>query len=328
MDLYIGTLTREGGEGILHARLEENHLERLSVIGSITDPNYLILRPDGARLYAVSSDEAGEMHGCVNEYDLTAAPPRLLSRQATRGNGPCHLAFSPDGRFLYCANYGTGSIAVFPLTGGLGPAVQLVQHAGSGSHPTRQAGPHVHQVYFLPGESTLCAADLGTDALYFYAASPEGGCLTLKNRLALSGGPRHILCARSGWVYLVHELSNAVTALRREGDALLPAQTLSTLPSAYQGTNTTAAIRLSHEEDRLYVSNRGHGSIAVFSVRKEGLLHPLGHLPAGAFPRDFLPLPDGRFLVADQRSGVLLLDSRGQTLDFLPQPGAVCIAPR
>ncbi len=324
MEFYVGTLTREGGEGILRCRLKGDSLERTGLIGAVTDPNYLILSPDGTRLYAVSSDaDENGMKGCVNEYDLTGQKPRLLSRQSTFGNGPCFLCLSPDEKTLYCANYGTGSVAVFPREDTLRPAVQVVKHEGSGPHPTRQAGPHVHQVTFLPGTRILCAADLGTDELWLYDASPEDGRLSLRDKVKLHGGPRHIAYGTNGMAYLAHELSSEVTVLHfRNG--LRPVQTLSALPEGFEGKNTAAAIRVSG--GRVWVSNRGHGSVAVFRIKEDGLLERERFLPAGEYPRDFILLPGDRLLTADQHGGVLLENDAGRTLDFIPQMGAVCVA--
>ena len=56
MEFYVGTLTREGGEGVLDCVLENDHIRPKATITSITDPNYVILSPRSDRLYAVSSD--------------------------------------------------------------------------------------------------------------------------------------------------------------------------------------------------------------------------------------------------------------------------------
>ena len=327
MEFYAGTLTREGGEGILRICVSGGLIERTHLIGGLTDPNYLILSPDGKRLYAVSSDaESADCRGCVNEFDLTRPDTPLISRQPTHGTAPCHLTLSPDGRYLYCANYGTGSLVVFPAADGLRPSVLLLRHTGTGPDPVRQAGPHVHQVYFL-SERLLCAADLGSDALWLYPVSPQDGLPGAPERILLSGGPRHIVRGRGGAVYLAHELSSEVTVLKRDGDTLFPVQTLSTLPDGCAERNLAAAIRLSADGRTLYVSNRGHGSIAAFSVGATGLLTQKGHIPAGEYPRDFLPLPQGGFLVADQHSGILLIDKEGRVQSRLEQKGAVCVCP-
>ena len=88
----------------------------------------------------------------------------------------------------------------------------------------------------------------------------------------------------------------------------------------------SAAIRMSEDHRQLYLSNRGHGSIAVYSILQDGSLTPSGwFMEAGSFPCDFILLKDGRILVADQRAGVRLLDGQGRMIDFLPHVGAVCI---
>ena len=166
MDFLIGTLTRMGGAGIGRVRLENDRLRLLWTNGSLTDPNWQSLGPNG-RIFSVSSDMPEPMRGCVNELKISETGMDVISRQATEGNGPCALSFSADGRFLLCANYGTGSLTVFPLTQkGIGPCRQRIQHEGQGPHPTRQAGPHIHQVTRIPTlPGSFCVVDLGIDAL-------------------------------------------------------------------------------------------------------------------------------------------------------------------
>ena len=122
-------------------------------------------------------------------------------------------------------------------------------------------------------------------------------------------------------MYLAHELSSEVSVIRWDTGEVL--QTLSTLPEGCVMENYPGAIRLAG--GRLYVSNRLHGSLAVFDITAEGL-RAAGHLPAGIYPRDFVFLEDGRYLAADQRRGVWLMDREGKTLDVLEEKGAVCVA--
>lgn len=329
MDFWVGTLTREGGEGILRCRLENGRLRRVETIREIKDPNYVILSADQKVLYAVNSDPKQDGYtGFVNAYDITGDAARLLSHGATGGSGPCFLTLSSDGRHLYAANYATGSLAAFAANDGLAERIQLIQRSGSGPHPTRQNGPHLHQVTFIPGSPYLCAVDLGADELITYRRDPASGLLTEHACAHLHGGPRHIVYGRGGLAYLAHELSNEVTVLRLADGRFTPLQTLSTLPEGTERENTAAAIRLSGDGKRLYVSNRGFGTVASFLVGADGLLTAEAQLFAGVFPRDFVLLDDGAYLVADQRAGVYYLGPRGERLDFLPQMGAVCLCPQ
>ena len=319
MEFFAGTLTREGGKGLLRCSLERDTVREHEAL-FLTDPTYLV-QVDG-RIFSTSSDAEGELRGCVNEVSADGSM-KVIARCAVGGNAPCFLCPSPDHRFLYCANYGTGSISVFPIAGKLGERIQLVEHSGRGPHPTRQEGPHVHQVLFIPGTQYLCACDLGTDCIEVYQADMQSGLLSHHSTLHLHGGPRHLVFADDTLGYLCHELSNEVTVLRVQDGVFSACQTLSTLPQ--KTANTASAIRLSQDRKHLYASNRGHGSIAVYDVRPGGLLKAAGHWSAGAFPRDFVLLEDGRVLVADQKVGIHLLDQDGTELDFHAHVGTVCI---
>jgi 6-phosphogluconolactonase len=76
-------------------------------------------------------------------------------------------------------------------------------------------------------------------------------------------------------------------------------QTLSTLPNEVKG-NSTAECQVHPDGKYVYVSNRGHDSIAVFSVDEAtGKLTPVGYTPtAGKTPRNFGVDPTGKFLIA------------------------------
>ncbi len=94
----------------------------------------------------------------------------LLNCQLNKGSGPCHLAKVGD--YLLSANYGSGDIAVHPIStdGSLGQQTDLVRH--------EDAAPHAHQVVQV-GDYVL-GVDLGTDSIYTY--TPADGKLTLQHQ--------------------------------------------------------------------------------------------------------------------------------------------------
>jgi 6-phosphogluconolactonase len=153
-----------------------------------------------------------------------------------------------------------------------------------------------------------------------------------------ASGPRHFVFHPNGrYLYLANELDSTVTACEWDGGAglLRPFQKLPTLPGGYEGVNAVADIHLLPSGRFLYVSNRGHDSLAIFKVDPHsGLLDPLGHTPSGGLiPRSFAVDPLGQFiLVANQRSGsvvTLRIDPQSGLLNptefiiSLPQP--VCV---
>ncbi|HML48692.1 MAG TPA: beta-propeller fold lactonase family protein, partial [Clostridia bacterium] len=260
---------------------------------------------------------------------------RLLSRENTLGQGPCHLCLDPDEAYLIVANYFSGGISVFPVTeNGLGPIVQHAQHEGKSVHPTRQAGPHAHHVSFIPGTRLLCCVDLGLDAVLVYRQDPATGRLALNDRLDVAPGlgPRHLAYGKAPYAYLAHEIGSQVSVLLRRADCWETLQTLPTLPPDFEGESTVAAVRLSEDGRLLLVSNRGHDSIAFYDIGSDGLLTLRGiHATGGGIPRDFALLPGGRMLIGHQAGQVHLAawdaDSGIQTLDILDVAGAVCVCP-
>ena len=102
---------------------------------------------------------------------------------------------------------------------------------------------------------------------------------------------------------------------------------LSTLPFGWHGESSAAAVRV--KDGRVYVSNRGHDSIACFLLVPDGIVPDWIRPTGGVFPRDFVILPDGRFLIAHQKSGdVTLWTEQGGVQARLAVPGAVCVCPK
>ncbi|MDD3335481.1 MAG: lactonase family protein [Eubacteriales bacterium] len=327
MKFYLGSYTRFGGPGVALCELCGDEM-RLLATDPLPDATYVVLNKAQDRLFAVSSCTIkGEPGGSVASYDVSGGQLIRISHQNTSGADPCFPCLSPDERFLYTANYGVGSISVFPVENGvIGAEIQWIAHQGSGPNPERQLAPHAHQVTFIPGENRLCAVDLGTDEVVVYAQDAETGLLKPHDRLNVPGGlgPRHLCYGANHMAYLVHEIESQVSALRRENDQWLLKQTLPTLP-APDSSSTAAAIRL--HGNRLYVSNRGYHSIAVYTLGTDGLLTLEAIEPTyDDFPRDFDFVDDHRLIIAHQKGTVGLYQRLGEKpLSTLDVHGAVCV---
>ena len=151
-------------------------------------------------------------------------------------------------------------------------------------------------------------------------------------------GPRHLAFhPKLPLVFVANELDSTVTTLRFDGDrgALTALATVSTLPAGWTGTNYPADIHVATSGRRLYVSNRGHNSIAVFSVAPaSGTLALQQTIPTeGDWPRNFSLDPTGRWLlVANQKSGSVVVFARDRdsgrltlTQRRLALPSPVCL---
>ena len=142
---------------------------------------------------------------------------------------------------------------------------------------------------------------------------------------------------RSKFAYVVNELQSSITAFTYDASrgALHALKTVSTLPEGFSGSNNTAEIQVHPSGKFLFASNRGHDSIAVFSIDSHtGALTLADHFPTqGKTPRNFEIDPTGKLLlVANQDANNIVvfridpdsgrLTPTGQTLKV---PSPVCL---
>lgn len=314
--LFIGTYTEPmphvGGEaeGIYTATMDETS-GRIAITGVITgprNPSYVAVSPGGRRIYCVQETFAGDdprLFALALDGSDTSA--RALGSVASRGGEPCHVTLDPKGRFVFVANYGSGSVAAFPLNsdGGIVDVPTIVQHRGSGPNP-RQDGPRTHAALPDAAGEHVVVCDLGTDTVATYPVSDEGidGAHPASTfRPQPGSGPRQLAFSPDGkHLFVVNEFSARVDSLAYAAGRLAPVDSAAMLPDDWRGDNLAAAVVI-HPNGRFgYASNRGHDSIAIFSIDTEGRLRVLGWQREGVeFPRDIAIDPDGRFLlVANQ----------------------------
>lgn len=347
MHLYIGTYTSNGGEGICQFSLDHatGALETVHTLTGVVNPSWLAPAPGGRFLYAVNEVESyyGRHEGALSAFAIDRADGRLrfLNQQPSLGASPCHLAFDRAGRFLLVANYGGANLAVLPILpdGALAPAVAERRHSGSGPNAARQEAPHPHCVVPDPFNRHVLAVDLGIDQIAAYALDPETGALRPARAPYTASrpgsGPRHLAFHPEGpWAYVVHELHSRVGhyAYDRDSGSLEERGWHAALPEGHAGENYPSGIALHPSGRFLYVSNRGHDSIACFGLSGgDGTPALIGCEPTrGKFPRHFAVDPGGRFLVAaNQRSDSLTVFAIDQGTGALEWTGhsAAVVAP-
>ncbi|RIK81895.1 MAG: 6-phosphogluconolactonase [Planctomycetota bacterium] len=326
--VYIGTYTRDDSQGIYVCSFDTNTGElgppRVAASAAdtkIKNPSFLAIPPGGQRLYAVSEvdDHPAPGGGAVAAFSIGAdAALTLLNHQPSAGAGPCHLSLDRDGRTALVANYGSGSVASLPIgsDGKLAAPVSTMQHEGSSVNRQRQEAPHAHSINLDPKNRFALAADLGTDEVVSYRFNAQSGALEQNDagtfKTPAGAGPRHLAFHPNGrWVYVNGELISTIMALdyNDQNGSLVLRQQVSTLPEDVDASqNTTAEVQVHPNGKTLYVSNRGHDSIAMFAIdAEEGSLRPLGYHPTGGHtPRNFGIDPTGAWLVAaNQDSGTV-----------------------
>lgn len=336
VDLFAGTYQAEGGAGVVpfHYAPATDDWSLGTPVGSIVNASFGVHSQRFDRHYLLGEQASGTVAALAPGWR-----PRGVA--STGGADPCHAALDARQSCLAVANYSSGSAALLrldPATGApIAPPLVRV-HAGHGPVADRQAGPHAHWVGFSPDDRWLHAVDLGADAIFAHRFDAARGTIdagVIAYRAPAGSGPRHLARhPRLRSAYLVSELANTVTVLTATPDGRFAARaTLSTLPAGFTGHSQAAHIAINARGDRLYVSNRGHDSLAVFAIDRKGDLSLLQHLSSGGrWPRFFLLLDrQRRLVVANERSGTLAIfriaaDGRiAPTGQSLAVPGGVFI---
>jgi 6-phosphogluconolactonase len=217
-------------------------------------------------------------------------------------------------KYVLNANYGGGYVEVHALAadGSLGERTAFVQLSGSSVHPQRQTKAYAHWFGVDPSNRFALVADLGTDRIMIYRFDGATGKLEPNDppfaKVRPGSGPRHLAWHPNGrWMYAVQELSNEVIAFSWDANngALTELQTVATLPSGFAGVNTAAEIGVHSNGRFLYISNRGHDSIAIYGIDpKSGQLQLIEHASSqGKTPRYFAFDPSHRWLLVNNQEG-------------------------
>lgn len=296
------------------------------------NPSYLALAPGGGFLYVANeTDDAAGGLSAVSIADDGALT--FINHQTGSDGGFTFVAVDPSGRYAFGASYNGGSVSVFPIQddGSLGP--ELDQRDFGGGAQSHCIGFDASgRFVFVPnkGNNEVAQLVLGedgtlTDNTPSSVTAPQGA------------GPRHFALHPSGsFAFVINELGSSLTPFRVDPSGTLTAgTTVSSLPANFNGQNSGAHVEVSPDGNYVYGSNRGHDSIAVFSVAPDtGELTLVEHEPTrGRSPRDFELDPQGDVLiVANQDSGTLTvfgvgtdgaLTPLGEAVDGPPSPAAV-----
>lgn len=359
--VWFGTFTRgtAGSEGIYLSRFDDasGTLTPPVLAAQAKNPGFLAMHPSLPLLYAVSevADHEGKPTGGILSFTIDDRTGMLTKKneQPSGGTGPCHVSVDRTGKAVLAANYAGGSVVCLGLDadGGLRPVATgspggFIQHEGKSVNEKRQEKAHAHSIYPSADGRFAISCDLGSDKVLVHALDIGKATLAPHSFAAVKpgAGPRHFAFHPNGrFGYACNELDLTVTGFAFDAAAgtLTEFQTLSTLPADvtdHAGLSTAEIV--AHPNGKsLYVSNRGHHSIAMFSVDEPtGKLTFLGTEPIrGKTPRNFALDPTGKFLLAagmdsntvtvfaiDQATGRLMFT--GQSID-VPMPACIRFRP-
>jgi 6-phosphogluconolactonase (cycloisomerase 2 family) len=331
MFAYVGGYTTKdrGGRGdgihVYHVDATTGAWTHAQHVAGEQNPSLFTLRPDNRVLYSV---HGALTHVSAFRIDPTTGHLNLLDRQPSGGTNPVDAALDATNRFLVVPNYSSGNVAVLPLSedGALQPVSQVFELPGQpGPDPVQQNASHPHAVIFDPTQRFVVVPDKGFDRTFIFRFS--SGRLALNQAMPSRPGaaPRHcIFHPTLPVLYVNNELDSTVTAYRWNDGTIDPIEVVATLPTGHSGKNTTAEIAVAPDGRFLYVSNRGHDSIATFAVATDtGKLNLLNCEPTGGKrPRFFALDPAGAYLyAANQESDNIVAFSIDKSTGKLTRTG-------
>jgi 6-phosphogluconolactonase len=343
--LFIGTYTSGKSVGIYvyQFNIASGTGKEISSM-KCSNPSYLCLSPDGKHLYAT---EESNGNGSVGAYAFDPPTGRLawLNAQPSHGAGTCYVTEDKTSKWVFLANYSSGSIACLPVNtdGSLAPATQVIQQTGSSKNKDRQEASHAHSVIFSPDERYLLEANLGTDQEHVYKFNPaQNAPLSEEADSAVSlepgTGPRHIVFhPNKPFVYIIGELTGTVDAFHYDSSngRLTHLQRIRTTPEKFMGDPGSADIHIRGDGKFLYASNRGNSNtIAVFSILDDGKLIAKQYISVnGKHPRNFVIDPSNRFLLVANKDSdnivIFSIDPSAGTLratgNEISIPNPVCL---
>ena len=286
--------------------------------GKLT-PQVEVSVPGGPFTLAISPDRKFLYAGCRDT-------PQIFSFQINQANGgltqngtvstdgwSASLSTDRRGRYLLSAYYQAGRVAVHPIRddGAVGapPIEWLATDTGAHSIQTDPSNkfafvPHIARLFDNVLEPVK--EEYGPNVIFQFRFDENTGRLTPNSPLKVE--PEENLGPRYYWfhptqdiVYFSNEQGCSVTGYRLDTSTgtLSAFQTITTLPDGYTGRNTCSQIQMSSSGKFLYVPNRGHNSIAGFSVDPStGRLTAIGQVSTEAVPSAFSLDPEGKFVFA------------------------------
>jgi 6-phosphogluconolactonase len=311
----MGSYTNTTSKGIYVSEFDSNTgaLSTPRLVAESVSPAQLWVAPNGRYLYAAnwqgSTDPIPANTISAYAIDRRTGALTFINKVSSGGLGPNQVVVDPSGQVAVAVNYRSGSVAAFGIekNGRISGPFYIDQHEGTPQPPSKQPGPRAHGVVFSSDSRFAYVADIGLDRIYSYRLD------TAKRMMApleppyatqpAGSGPRRLQLHPNGrMLYLARETDSHVAVFTVDNGRLTEIQALSTLPPDYSGSNTTAEILIDASGRFLYVSNRGHGSIAVFAIDRDGKLSPVEYAPSGGrIPRNFSIDPAGQYVFASNQ---------------------------
>ena len=306
--------TTSAARGIYAFRFDSKSgtLSPLGIAAEAVNPAHLWASPNGKYLYAVSWQSPDKMDTvAAYRIDHKTGMLTLINRVSAKGDLANQVVLDPSGKLAGTVTYASGTFTLYRVEadGRLSEPFYTDQHSGTPLSP-RQPGPKAHGIAFSKDSKFAYVAELGLDRVYSYRVDAAHHNVTPLDPpfVSLPGGsgPRRLQLHPNGrFLYVNHETDSKVTVFELHDGNLKAMQTISTRPDGYTASNSTAEIQIDKEGKWLYVSNRGHDSLALYSVDPgKGALTLVEYIPSlGRTPRNITIDPSNEYLLCANQNG-------------------------
>ena len=298
-NLYIDSCAKDGG--IYHYVLDENEIQFINKT-DCPEPMYSILRGD--KFYTLLKEPYSDNnHSALIVHQMNGNKiGGNISFTSTLGVEACHLE-EVNGE-IFAANYTSGSMFKTP---DILKIHKDREYKSEKVDLNRQEMPHTHCVILTPDKKYIAATDLGLDKIFIYDFDFN---LVSETKVQDGLGPRHIIFDGE-ILYCLCELGNKLLSFKYESGFLTYISEIDTLPEDFKGFSTAAAVKIL--DDKIYTSNRGSNTIAVFK-KDNGHFENIGFIDVcGNWPRDF-DIIDNILICCNEISGSVTffrLDEKG-----------------
>ncbi|QDU25974.1 6-phosphogluconolactonase [Anatilimnocola aggregata] len=290
--LYISD---SGSQSIVHYDLDEQtgKLKEVSRTNVGTAPGSLAVHSESRTLFASLRTNAR-----IGSFKIEANGKLTPINETGLGTGAnaAYVATNRKGNYLFAASYSAGRVTVH----------EIAKAGQIGDAPLQEVltAKTAHSTILSPDENWLFVPHVAPNAIFQFKLDVASGKLT-KQESAAGGkpgaGPRHLAVHPSGkFAFSSDESGSSCTLYSLDAEkGLKPLQTVSTLPEAYQGGNSTADVHVHPNGEFVWVSNRGHDSLAGFRFDvATGKLTAIGQTPTEKTPRSFGITPSGKYVFA------------------------------
>jgi len=336
---YVSSYGKNDDKGIYIMKFNEETLQikKIQQIITIDYPSYMIT--DHNVLYvAYKNANSKNNGGGLGSFSIYKDELILNNNYSSSGRSYTHLCVDNEHKYIFAANYRIGATASYKLeNSNIVQKICAVRHKGLGPDLLkRQTGPHAHCVGITPDQQFVYSVDLGADKIFMYRYH-QGVLMEDRDftvNIVPGTGPRHMIFSPDGrFAYLVNEIANSIMVFKYVEGHFNLIQDIHCIPRHFKGFSSAAAIRMTSTGEHLFVSNRGHNSIAMYRVNKEtGKISLLYMTHTAKGPRDFYILDDKYLIVACQEDHclqVLTFDEETEKLLMTPStfkiPVPICI---